>query len=376
MPVLPPGGAPARAEPGERVVARFRKPSSAAAFGRPSPGRAPARVEPGERVVAQFRKSDIRRDLWPSFRRVVPRPGPSPARGSLRDFANPRPPRPLAVLPRVVASPVPSPARAEPGGRVVAQFRKSHIRSDLWPSFPGSLPRPCRARREEPAPAGGLLRNFAKSTRAPAIGAYSPHPAPKSATRPCGTAPCQATRKTGPGATSKTGPPRLRGRCALGCWRRFVQVVHSQPVPALRAKRHSALPCSDRSSRHRNRKDRKRQMPWRHRAGTSPPPARMIGVHRRQESLLASANRRPPANGTSPGPRTAAEDPAPAETTVPAPHSSPAAAAARDAGVSISSGATGPVYVYPKNSRRSGLVMFSHPGYFRAARSSGTQVRA
>src|SRR5271165_4693730 len=69
---------------------------------------------------------------------------------------------------------------------------------------------------------------------------------------------------------------------------------------------------------------------------------------------------RPP--GAGPGP-------------LPPAHSSPAAAAARDAGVSISSGATGPSYVYPKNARRSGLVMFSQPGYGFIAFGSGLKRR-
>jgi hypothetical protein len=73
-----------------------------------------------------------------------------------------------------------APARAGPGG--------------------GSLPR----RRP------GLLCNFANSTRAPATGAYSPQPAPSRPLAPAGL---------------------HHGRCG------------TPPVPVLRAKRHSALPC-------------------------------------------------------------------------------------------------------------------------------------
>ena len=200
----PPGAFPAAgACPGGRVVAQFRKTTSAVICACPSPDRAPPcrtrregccaisqkprpprpvpvlpRVvapdpcrDRGGRVVAQFRKNHVRRDLCPSFPGSRPRPVPNPAGGSLRNFAKPRPPRPVPVLPRVVpppgsnpaggllrnfANPRPPrpvpvlprvvPARADsaggacPGGRVVAQFRKNHVRRDLCPSFPGSCP--------------------------------------------------------------------------------------------------------------------------------------------------------------------------------------------------------------------------------------------
>ncbi len=225
-----PDRAPARAEPGGRVVVRFRKPTSAATRARPSAGWGPgpgrARQE-GRCAISQthvrrglwpsfpgwcpgpgrarregrcaISQTHIRRDLCPSFRRVVPRPGPSPARGSLRDFANPRPPRPLAVLPRVAPRPGSNPARGSlrnfakatsaatsgrpsagwcPGpGRARREGRcaisQTHVRRDLWPSFPGSWPRPCRA-RPGPSPAGGSLRNFAKATSAATSGRPSP----------------------------------------------------------------------------------------------------------------------------------------------------------------------------------------------------------
>src|SRR5271166_4817652 len=99
---------------------------------------------------------------------------------------------------------------------------------------------------------------------------------------------------------------------------------------------------------------------------------RAIRVHPRSSAaknpLPAAARHRTPGHGARTRTR---QQPKPR----PRAYSSPAAAAAREAGVSISSGATGPSYVYPKNARRSGLVMFSQPGYGRIAFSSGLKRR-
>ncbi len=89
---------------------------------------------------------------------------------------------------------------------------------------------------------------------------------------------------------------------------------------------------------------------------------------RGQNPLPAAARHRTPGHGARTCPR---QQPKPS----PRAYSSPAAAAAREAGVSISSGATGPSYVYPKNARRSGLVMFSQPGYGFIAFGSGLNRR-
>jgi len=163
---------------------------------------------PGGRVVAQFRKSTSCRDLRPSFPGSCPRPRrtrreePAPAGGSLRNFANPNPPRPVPVFPRVVPQPAPSPAgRACPGGRVVAQFRKNHVRRDRCPSFRRVVPRPGSN------PARGHLprrEGYCAISQEP----RPPQPVP---------------------ALPRVGPPPV-----------------PPPTIAHRAKRHSALPCPDR----------------------------------------------------------------------------------------------------------------------------------
>jgi hypothetical protein len=156
------------------------------------------------------------------------------------------------------------PVRAAPGGRVIAQFRKNHARRDLCLSFPGSCSRPCRTRREEPAPvAAGVVAQFREK-----------HP------RPCNR------RLLATAAPSRPLPP-----VGLHHGRRG-----NPPVPVLRAMRHSALAC--------------------------PPAPRTMTLRAARAQLQMS----PPGAGENRPP-----------------HSSPAAAAARDAGVLICSGATGPV---------------------------------
>ena len=175
----------AKTHPSRGSLRNFAKTTSAATCACPSPGRAPARAEPGGRVVAQFRKNHVRRDLCPSFRRVVPSPVPNPARGAC-------------------------PA----GARVVAQFREKH-------------PRPCNRR---------LL-----AAASPQVG-------------------------RSPLWDRTTADAEIR-RCRRSA--RSAILPFRAPIA---------------SGRNRNRKYRKRRMPWRHRAGTSPQPARMIGVHRRSSA--------------------------------------------------------------------------------------------
>ena len=188
---------PARAEPDGRVVAQFRKTTSAATCACPSAGSCPRPCCTRREGCCAISQNHVRRDLCLSFRRVVPPPVPYPARGSLRNFAKPRPPRPVPVLPRVVP-----PARAEPGGRVVARFRKNRALRDLCLCFPGVGP-------DRRVVAQFRKKHVRGRQPAPSRHNQPPRPPPPAATGP---------------HHSRRGEP---------------------PVPALRAKRHSALPCAE-----------------------------------------------------------------------------------------------------------------------------------
>jgi hypothetical protein len=302
--------------PHPRVVAHFAKT-------RPCRTRReePAPAEAG--VVARFRKNQAHRELCPSFR----------WQGRCAISQKPSPPRPVPVLPL---------------GGSLRDFAKTTDAATCAHPYPGrALARAEPDERSLPRRGPGLLRNFAKK-----------HP-----------------RRLQPAPTRHSQPPsRPLAPVGLHHGRRG-----NPPVPALRAKRHSALPCSD-----SEQPESEPQIPQT--ADAVAPPGRHQPAarsdDRRSSAFIGGKNPCLPRQTTAPPPMARRPARAQPRRTQPqprrrsAPHSSPAAAAARDAGVSISSGATGPVYVYPKNSRRSGLVMFSHPGYFRAARSSGTQVNA
>jgi hypothetical protein len=203
----------------------------------------------------------------------LPRAGEVGSRSDPGEGARPQRPNPVVAATRPVpdcciahtlGAPDPRAHSHTTDPRVVAHFAKTP---------------PRRSGREEPAPAGGSLRNFAKTTSAATGARPSPGRVP-SAPSPAGGA-CPGGRVVA----------QFREKHPRPCDRRLLATA--SPKSATR-------PC-----------------------GTAPRPTRT--------SAGAGAPR-----------AVAKEAPRAGETP---PHSSPAAAAARDAGVSISSGATGPVYV-------------------------------
>jgi hypothetical protein len=165
-----------------------------------------------------------------------------------------------------------------------------------------------------PNPAGGSLRKFAKEH------VRGRQPAPSRHDQPPNT------------PIAAIGPRHNRRATPL--------------VPALRAKRHSALLCAE--SEQEEGEPQKTQIDRAARSvgrPGSPKSARIICVI----CVICGCNPCPPSCTADDGasrPARSCEEAHPAQARPsPRPHSSPAAAAAHDAGVSTSSGATRPVYV-------------------------------
>ena len=154
----PPGASPAAgACPGGRVVARFRKKTRPPTCARPSPGRHTRperhqRQEPASAGVAcpaggRGRCAISQKTRPPRPVPVFPASWPGLGRtrreGRCAILQKPRPPRLVLILPRGRG-----PARAGPGGRVVAQFRKKTRPRPPTGPFPSRpAPKPAARRR-------------------------------------------------------------------------------------------------------------------------------------------------------------------------------------------------------------------------------------
>ncbi len=134
--------------------------------------------------------AEINRRRWHSPRSAILSFGG----GLLRDFAKKQSRCDLCP-----SFPYCAPARAEPGGRVVARFRTNHGRCDLRPSSAGRRTRPERAQRQAPAPVvAGVVARFRKNH-------VPPRPAP---VLPRGGVRAQSDPSGG-------RLPRRQGRCAI-----------------------------------------------------------------------------------------------------------------------------------------------------------------
>jgi hypothetical protein len=285
---------------GRRVVAHFAKITS--------PG--PASVVPrdGDRGGAPSRRES-------GGGRLPRREEPAPAEaGVVAQFRKkPRPPRPAPVVPRG-GDLSGAPGRSESGGGSLPR-REGRCAISQKPRPPRPVPvLPRVALPSGPNPAGGLLRNFAKKHVRGRQLAAARHNQPPS-------------------------PPPLDRTTADAEFRRCPHSARSAILP---------LHALTASNKNRNRKQRKRNAPQCRRVGISPRSARIIGVYRRSSAarILACLGKPPHRRQQRfARPRPVAKEPTRRGQRSNPPHSSPAAAAARDAGVSISSGATGPVYV-------------------------------